>query len=451
VEHEQGTVWRITCRPDETLPKGRMPVMLVARNGGELPSNPAFVNFYHPEPDEVSNRPHTSPRHLQGEARELYESKKIYPVTVNKRPVLDMLGDTEAVWMQPGETVRLDLSATDPEGRAVSVYRWPDEPGRIEGNEFVFEAPDQPGSHAVHLIFSDGTGGYTGRMFKLLVSEGENRLPAPWRATVLGLPDAPGRAYAEDGWLHMESGGSDLYHRGGEQGLLVYQTFDEDREGDFDLAMEVGELALRGEGEGTPRLGMMMRTGARQDVPYFYVAARREDDRLIGEAAYRPGKWGGNRLDARAADEGEVAPEARYLRLVRRGDHMAGLVSTDGKSWTQILGRKQKFDKSAVMALALAAGGEGATARGSIVSADKVGQVPVTALSSKDRKKLKAPVTLTFLAPEGTEVAFSLDQAEESTYTDPVEITEKGRHVVRARVIQDGKEGPECVTVFVVE
>jgi hypothetical protein len=103
------------------------------------------------------------------------------------------------------------------------------------------------------------------------------------------------------------------------------------------------------------------------------------------------------------------------------------------------------------MALALAAGGERARARGSMVSAGKSGKVPLTIVSSEHRKKLKSPVKLTFLPPGDAEVRYSLDGADEIVHRAPMEVTKKGRHVVRARAMIQGEKGPEVVTVFTVE
>jgi hypothetical protein len=48
-------------------------------------------------------------------------------------------------------------------------------------------------------------------------------------------------------------------------------------------------------------------------------------------------------------------------------------------------------------------------------------------------------------------VRYALDGADEQPYEEPVEITDKGRHVVRSRMVADGEGGPEVITVFTVE
>jgi len=129
VEDLGGGTYRLVARHDPALPKGRLPVIATARNGGPLPSSPVFVNFYWNEPDENPDFDDVRVNRLSPEDRREYESllakrgAKRYPVTRNRRPEVrfDIIG--EAVRCRPGETVRRAAGAWAPPSGATTSGR----------------------------------------------------------------------------------------------------------------------------------------------------------------------------------------------------------------------------------------------------------------------------------------------------------------------------------------
>ena len=134
--------WTITVPWDDRLPRGRTSILLVANNG-RFDSNPAVVNVYRTIPGG---------RDAKGNVVEKLPD--------NRRPQLWGLEDRTIL---PGEEVRVSMTATDPEGFPVSLYRWANEVGEFSGNTLTWKCPaSQPdGDHPVTIIASDGTCGYS--------------------------------------------------------------------------------------------------------------------------------------------------------------------------------------------------------------------------------------------------------------------------------------------------
>jgi hypothetical protein len=164
----QGT-FRITVRHDPKLPRGRIPVIFFVRNGGELPSNPVFLNFYWPDTNEIqSDYPHNPASYTS-----------LIPANIrindNKRPLIKFGPEVDSsgtVKCTPGRRISFRLMATDPEGYPTTVYRWPGEPGKLSGDEFSFDIPADWKKVVCpfHFIISDGTGGFTGKLINLVTN-----------------------------------------------------------------------------------------------------------------------------------------------------------------------------------------------------------------------------------------------------------------------------------------
>ena len=227
-------VWKIKATHDPNLPKGRIPVMLVARNGGRVPSNPAFVNFYWPERNEKSDWPHGNYQQ-QG-------PKRVYDVTQNQRPRVDIKLDGDSVWCRPGDIVRIPIRATDPEGFPVAIFRRPEEVGTVHGNEFVHKAPasNSPRVSTVHLIYSDGTGGYASTRFKIFVDSRVPLLPDGWRATTIGVPRQAGAVSFEEDTFRIAGVAGQGGRKSDDVGMFAYRPVSSD----VDLICEIREFQI---------------------------------------------------------------------------------------------------------------------------------------------------------------------------------------------------------------
>jgi len=164
---EKGT-FRVTVTHDSKLPKGRIPVIFFVRNGGELPSNPVFLNFYWPGAGETqADYPHDPASY-----------KSLIPVNLcindNKRPVVKFkpAPDTAGILTcTPGNRLKLNIQVTDPEGYATTIYRWPGEPGKLSKNVFTWDVPadSKKTVYPLYFIISDGTGGFTGKVVNVQI------------------------------------------------------------------------------------------------------------------------------------------------------------------------------------------------------------------------------------------------------------------------------------------
>jgi len=450
-------VYRISVRHDPKLPKGRIPVVLVARNGAPVPSNPVFVNFYWPEENELDDYRHWNrDRRPKGKPDE--PTKKMYEVMRNLRPVVDAGPAHDTVAARPGETVSFRIAAKDPEGFPVVVYRWPGEVGQLRGDTFTFNvSKDDPGRmYPVHLICSDGTGAYRGRLIKILVSPEANALPDGWSATAVGELETAGRVQHAAGEFRFTGVGPQV--RGRENaGVFAFRR----APGDFDMTCRVHEIRLQGQTAGIPKLGLMVRDRVDDLARYAFVSA-------VGNASKRPpdarwegrkGIWSGSRREA----DKQLATPTHFVRLVRRGPSMAAYVSGTGSLWEQIAADADDFGKEGFAGLMLAI--EGAGRPGETCRADgRCELLPPSGtslpiLSVKGQAKGRgyaAGAQLEILGPEpGAEVRYTLDGREPTQksekYTGPVKLDKTGRHEVRVRMMKNDKAGDTVVAVIHIE
>ena len=72
----------------------------------------------------------------------------------------------------PGAKVSFRILATDPEGYSMTIYRWPGEIGILSKDEFTCTIPadSKRAEYPLHFIVSDGTGGFTGKLVKVIAS-----------------------------------------------------------------------------------------------------------------------------------------------------------------------------------------------------------------------------------------------------------------------------------------
>ncbi|MCE9531436.1 MAG: hypothetical protein K8T89_09995 [Planctomycetes bacterium] len=162
---EQGT-FRVIAQHDPKMPKGRIPILFVVRNGADLPSNPVFLNFYWPSVGETKDDyPHFPASY----------TSLIPPnirVTDNKRPVVKfepVMDVSNTLRGALGAKISFRIHATDPEGFSTTIYRWPGEIGKLLKDQFTCTIPsDGKKEYPLHFIVSDGTGGYTGTLIKVI-------------------------------------------------------------------------------------------------------------------------------------------------------------------------------------------------------------------------------------------------------------------------------------------
>jgi hypothetical protein len=420
-------VYEIACKHDPKLPKGRIPVMLVARNEGDLPSNPVFVNFYWPEEKERSDWRHYGRRRRRDGDEEFVKRQ----VTINKRPILDVNVSHQTLWSRPGQKARFSYSAKDPEGYPTRFYRWAGDVGQLRDGAFEWDVPEKPEKqvYAVHLIASDATGGFSGKRVKIILAQEPEGLGQDWSATAIGYPSQVGRVRREQDRFHLECRGKGLDLRG-DEGVLAFREV----EGDFDVLCRVE--SIKGS---SAQAGLSLREGFAEKVRFATVYVDAESParpRMQGKPKYSP--WG----SLRARVQKDLAKPIRWIRMVSSNGFVCGYASADGKDWTfagsmQLQGEKQKF----VGPILSGGDGEEGSAK-AVLAVDTQGgmDLPMVEVSSKGKQARDGSypenATVTLRAPGKQAVVYALDPAgfEEApkSYGEPIQLG-PGLHTILAR------------------
>lgn len=457
-DHQPG-LWRITATYDSRLPKGRIPIMLVARNGAPVPSNPAFVNFYWPAPGEPSDWPHILRRPRGAKPRRRTVASD---VTQNRRPRPRIGIDGDAVWTHPAERVTFPVHAEDPEGYPVAVYRRRGEVGVLRDGQFVLDVPPDAASrvYPVHLIFSDGTGGYGGTQLKIVACPRLPVLPDEWQATTLGIPRQAGTVRFENDTFHFTGvTGQDRSKLPG--GIFAYRK----ASGDLDLLCQVESLAPGLAGEDDVRAELMIRD-------QLQLRARTVAGIAVGglASASTPKCQFQTQTDWKrrttTTASTELSPSASpRLRLVRRGGVCSGFISTNRGIWEQVGSIRDGIagDFFAGLALTESSRGkkDGDHPSGATVKWIRPASlsIPVIAFDGKPSKTKDGFVGLVRLTPirgsKDAAIAYTMDGREPNEtsprFREAYFIKVPGKYELRARVIHRGQLGDVVVHRFRVE
>jgi hypothetical protein len=432
---------------DPKLPKGRIPVICVARNGEGVPSNPVFVNFYWPEENERPDFFHFDPRRLPAELKKQIEQHGwvTRPVTVNLRPKVDFRFPGDAIRCSPGETVSFQLSTNDPEGYPVSVFRRTGEPGEIRGDTFAIRIPDEPESRIekLHFVFSDGTGGHTGKEVKLLVSPGKDQVPDGWLVTSVGSPPAAARVSFDSS--HCVFQGVPAAEKAeGVEGTFLCKPYR--KQTNLDLVCKTPEDFAT---DGGAALGLMVRGGLDSFDRQACVLSKNG----TGATVFRPreARWGSQQK----ASDPELAIEPRFLRLAKQEDRLSLYVSSDGKTWEQVQFDKLDVDDfyAGIIYLGSPAteeGAEGADCR--LLGPDS--PLPVVQIDAKPEQDGTYRLPLELVLDGGGEhstLRYTLDGSDPTQkspeYAGPITLEEAGRHEIRISSFREGKAGDTVVAV----
>lgn len=455
-DNEPG-VFRIRVEHDPKLPKGRIPVVLFAGNGAGLPSNPVFVNFYWPEENELDDYPH-EPDELSKEKPDELKKLNRPEVTQNLRPLLGADLPCDTAFGRPGETVRFRLDARDPEGFPVIFYRWPGEVGRLLGDQFSFTVPkDDPGRvYPIHVVCSDGTGGYTGRLFKLLVSNEPHEVPQGWLVTAIGQPEAAGTVKHAGGEFRFAGAGPAARGRDS-AGTMAFQK----ASGDVDLVCRVDDIRVEGRPGGIAKLGLMVRDRLDDVAKYLFVSASgnaASGRPLIASCESRGGPWS----NQRSRGNQQLATSPMFLRIIRRGPRLAALVSGDAVTWEQIAADNADFGQQVFAGLMLAVDGlnrgeETCRAEGRCSWISPSDQpLPIVAVKGKTRRAgVFTPPVEVEIVGAGAETRYTLDGSaptrKSELYAGPIKLEKTGRHALRAACFDMQKAGEIVVALITIE
>ncbi|MBI5547466.1 MAG: chitobiase/beta-hexosaminidase C-terminal domain-containing protein, partial [Deltaproteobacteria bacterium] len=446
-----GSIWLIRVQHDPTLPKGRIPVALFARAGSQV-SNPAFVNFYWAAAGQAETPPYVTPSN----------PNPLTEVHRNLRPLFGTSLASDWVNVLPGATTTIDLSCTDPENFPVRFYRWLGEAGTLSGTRFTFTAPAaDPGLvYPLHLVCSDGTGGYAGLLARIAVTPSDGALPAPWQSTVYGLPEASGSVSSSGGDVfELVGNGPDLGAQ--DAGRMLFHP----ASGDVELTAQVLDFSVDGStSNSTAKGGVMIREdlgGAARGAFAFVQGNKRSTTPLLPGGRIRAA------LDLSYAGKGTdplFATQPVYLKAVRRGGQLATFGSSDALVWEQLWTAPVSLPGTIQVGLAvLSADGR----RGDAISyargrfqllADPAVPIPVAALAgtlvASATYHYKTRATLTLLAASAShQIRYTLDGTEptasSSLYSAPFDITTAGDTVLKAVALSGAT--PSATTVLVIK
>ena len=325
ITHDVGTLWKISVAHDPALPKGRIPVALMVNNG-TLNSSPAFVNFYWPAPGQVE-----VPAYVNA-------NNPISTDEVNKnlRPILTTSAIAEWINVPPGGTAAFDLTCTDPEGFMTRYYRWTDEVGTLVNGRFTLATTvaDAGKVFPVHIICSDGTGGYDSVTKRVVVTDGDSALTVPWLTTVYGTPEMAGRVTEAAGTFTVVATGADFYNT--DHGRRVFQTVT----GNVEFTGQVLSLSTDGStANNTTRGGVMIRESTGEGARGAFAFAQGNGNSAVPLTG---GAYVRSYLDdssARQFRDPTLATPPNFVKIVRRGEVMAGLISADNVTWELVWGQ----------------------------------------------------------------------------------------------------------------
>ena len=428
IREEGPGVFLIRVTHDATLPKGRIPIICTADNGLPVPSNPVFVNFYWPEENEADD--HFPTGGLSAEIRRQIEAQglKRLPATVNRRPHVDLGLVGDALRCRPGQTVSIPLKARDPEGFPVSLYRWSGEIGEIDGDLFraTIPAQDAASVYRLHFIFSDGTGGYASRQLKLLVAEEPDSLPDGWALTVLGPVESAATVVSDENTFTF--GKQRLAGQVGRvEGTFVFQPIRETADlvcHGFDVSPGA-DLALMASStldDFSPRVGLGSFEGS-------ILGVVKSNERSKPTTAYE--------REAGSSSKGE------YLRLVCRDDLVAGYVSSDGRTWEQVLVQPMKLARPYPVGLIY----RGDPWKLGVCQWLPPGDsgLPILTTDAKPAGKggsYRVPLHVKVVSPDqAMALRYTLDgsepTAESPLYAKPIALTEPGHREIRVKAFRD--------------
>jgi hypothetical protein len=309
-------------------------------------------------------------------------------------------------------------------------------------------------AHAVHVVASDGTGGYAGKRIRILTARQLPALPDGWHATVFGLPPRAGTVRWVDSSVMISAFGGTIRGRS-RSGLWVCRPAEES----VDLAVRVTGLEIEG---AAARLhgGLVFQSSLEDFAPAAMVYGERKpaEDRARMRFACRPrAGWKGSRV---FAPTGVVESADISMRLVRRGKNVAGYVRHSDGAWRQV-------GMAAVPSAA--AGYVGVAATGGVVTDGE--EHPARArcewLSPEDaglpvlevKAKGKAPKGKQFAAPAKVVVHAAPDTVSEGEYAvagttnsfdcgESLALGEAGLYRLTVRSSRDGAT-PAAVTFLI--
>jgi len=431
-------VFSIRVAHDSTLPKGRIPVICTARNSGAVPSNPVFLNFYWPEEDELADYGSRSSAKTQKQQSPL----KKRAVTVNKRPLVSQQNSVESIPCMPGDSVSYKWDVTDPEGFPVKIYRRPDEWGSVEGTTYSVDIPENavPQIKPVHVVFSDGTGGYSSRMVQLCIGKKPDRLNAPWESSLFGSRFLQSTVTMQDNQMVFQGGEQAKQKTNEIEGLFVFRLL---------AAAEADMMVRITEQEHSFSLGLLLTNTLDQSSRNVFLGF------LNGEplAMLKP-KDGKSRIETVHIKREWESANIKYVRIINRSGTAILLASEDGYHWRQVAEKPLDWFKTIYAGL-LYRGSHGQAAGQVVEEAPALATVSAgKALKSKEGS-YTVPLKILAAIPKGYTARYTTDGSTPNAASLPLgkdfTLAAPGEYLVRVMTFKDDMSTGMVSTKFKVD
>ena len=418
-------IFDIQVSHDPKLPKGRIPIICTSENESGLKGNPVFINLYWPDEGELADYHHFAEieKRLQPEYKKRGISKK--PVTVNKRPLtaFGILGNT--VIGTPGERIEIPLNISDPEGHEIIVYRRSGEVGQIEDGKYIFEIPKEAYKplYKVHLHISDGTGGYTGKLIQIAVTQEKNKVNDNW--LVSSFQSSKVSQGMQVGTVTQSGNKFSITEQKVPDSAFQALFISQRQEKPFDLTLKSDEIEKFGLqfSSGLDHYSSQSRLFFSKGIFQHYI---RKDEAPWGIRTYK-------------SVHNQKTSKIKFLRMVSDGKSVASYLSEDGESWRQISG--QNLPLSDFYAGILSYG----NGNSSCELVDQKTAIPLIVSKEKiERNGTYKKLTLTIKSiDKECEIRYTTDGTEpvlDSTlYDKEILISKPGKHQINTILIKAGK------------
>ncbi len=439
IKEEKPGVFLVRVTHDPKLPKGRIPLIFTARNNGLIPSNPVFVNFYWPGEKEESD--YFSTRGLPKRMMDKIKKRglKHLPVNVNKRPLIDtgLIGDV--IQAKPGESINIKLSAKDPEGYPIRIYRRSGELGQVKNGTFTATIPkNKPKDvYPCHFIFSDGTGGHTGRKLRILVGGQSTALPAGFNLGAYGNTVNTGKTNIKKIQITF----SDLEINPKERDLKGAFVFSQPGDA-LDLSMRLKNPA-------DSHISLLITNAAERHARRMRIQVNKGKISAAFKGGYGP------REDYQLGSDEKRFPKASWLRLVYAKELTAVYCSVDKQKWQQLDAVSFKFFKQALAGFVYSGSVEGKPVSLFMEKNEQPLPMIVSRWRPDKKGRYRNGVMVDLRHPaKNARLYYTTDgsqpTAKSTIYKSGIKLGKTGEAVINAIAIYNGKTTPVVSAFFKV-
>jgi hypothetical protein len=299
------------------------------------------------------------------------------------------------------------------------------------GTTYSVDIPEnaKPQIKPVHVVFSDGTGGYSSRMVQLCIGKKPDRLTAPWGSSLFGSRFLQSTVTMQDKLIVFQGGEPTEQEPNELEGLFAFRLLAAD---EADMMVRVTEHDKQ-----SFSLGLLLTNTLDQSSRNVFLGF------LDGEplAMLKP-KDGKSRIETVHIEREWESANINYVRIMNRSGVAILLVSEDGYRWQQV--REKRLDWfTTIYAGLLYRGSHGQAA---CQVAEQQAPVLATVMSAGKAPKSKegsytAPLKILAAIPKGYTARYTTDgstpDASSLPLGDDFTLAAPGEYLVRVMTFKD--------------